>query len=143
MLATRPLSGGRRASKIGSDRLSLASAALSPFFDQVLFCLPQSTPTNEALVAKLEHLRRPVKPLPFFTNRHVETIAAALFRRKLGFTYRRELLPTPDGGVVALDWPWEQVRALEAGMVSDDAPLVILFPGESWLGARWHLGGEQ
>lgn len=89
----------------------------------------QSTPTNEALVAKLEHLRRPVKPLPFFTNRHVETIAAALFRRKLGFTYRRELLPTPDGGVVALDWPWEQVRALEAGMVSDDAPLVILFPG--------------
>lgn len=52
-----------------------------------------------------ELLRKPYKSFPFLSNRHVETIFAALFRSRPQVTFRRECLRMPDGGTVALDWP--------------------------------------
>ncbi|KAK3264806.1 hypothetical protein CYMTET_26475 [Cymbomonas tetramitiformis] len=42
-------------------------------------------------------------PPSFLSNGHLMTIWAALARRDTEITYRRELLPTPDGGTLALD----------------------------------------
>lgn len=60
--------------------------------------LPQRTKLNETILEHLTYVREPLAPMPFFTNRHVETIGAALLRRNLGFKYERELLRAPDGG---------------------------------------------
>jgi len=90
---------------------------------------PQKTPLNETILSRLPHLGKALEPVPFFTNRHVETIGAALVRASPGLAYDRELLAAPDGGTVVLDWPVEQVRAAEAGATDPAAPLVILWPG--------------
>eukprot|EP00240_Pyramimonas_obovata_P007967 CAMPEP_0118954244 /NCGR_PEP_ID=MMETSP1169-20130426/57906_1 /TAXON_ID=36882 /ORGANISM="Pyramimonas obovata, Strain CCMP722" /LENGTH=178 /DNA_ID=CAMNT_0006901841 /DNA_START=198 /DNA_END=731 /DNA_ORIENTATION=+ len=39
----------------------------------------------------------------FLTNGHTHTIWGALARRSTSVKYKRELLPTPDGGTLALD----------------------------------------
>ncbi len=57
------------------------------------------------LVKSLTEVRKPYKPFPLLTNRHVETIFAAFFRSLPNIKYRRECLRMADGGTVALDWP--------------------------------------
>jgi pimeloyl-ACP methyl ester carboxylesterase len=57
------------------------------------------------LVKSLSEVRKPYKPFPLLTNRHVETIFAAFFRSLPNIKYRRECLRMADGGTVALDWP--------------------------------------
>ena len=58
-------------------------------------------------------------------NGHVETIFAALFRRRPHILYDRELVQMPDGGVVALDT--EDLQ--ESDRLPADAPVLLLLPG--------------
>eukprot|EP00898_Chlorokybus_atmophyticus_P005391 jgi/Chlat1/5853/Chrsp4S06235 len=75
-------------------------------------------------------VRRRYVPFPGLADRHVETIAAALFRQGPHIRYRRECLTMPDGGTVALDWPSEEDTFRSIWMdVADTAPLLVLLPG--------------
>lgn len=66
----------------------------------------QSSPTafNTAVLSRCPSLYAPYVPLPFLTNRHVETIFAARTRTSPGLQYRRECVIMSDGGCVALDY---------------------------------------
>ena len=59
----------------------------------------------QQIVERLPQLKEVYKPYPGLTNRHVETIFAAFFRKLPNVQFRRECLAAPDGGTVALDWP--------------------------------------
>lgn len=86
-------------------------------------CCPP-TKWNQAILALCPSLASPYK-LPFYlSNGHVETIFAALFRKKPHINYSRELLRMPDGGTVALDAEDTEEHALP-----NDAPVLILLPG--------------
>lgn len=66
----------------------------------------QSSPTrfNTAVLSRCPSLYALYEPLPFLTNRHVETIFAARTRTSPGLQYRRECVIMSDGGCVALDY---------------------------------------
>lgn len=85
----------------------------------------QPTPWNSALLALCPHLSQPYHLPAFLNNGHVETIFAALFRRRPHVLYDREIVQMPDGGVVALD-----TEDLPPGReLPQDAPVLILLPG--------------
>ena len=80
---------------------------------------------NKAIRTLCPYLTTPYN-LPYVLNNgHVETILAALLRRKPHLLYDRELLHMPDGGVVALDT--EDLP--EAQKLPPTAPVLLLLPG--------------
>eukprot|EP00798_Chlamydomonas_sp_ICE-L_P020084 gene20084-26801_t len=84
------------------------------------------TPTSfmQRVVSRCPVLFSPYRPLPFLTNRHVETLFATFFRSCPSILYNRECLLMRDGGSIALDW--EGQCTLPRG-----APVLILLPGLS------------
>ncbi|KAK3240200.1 hypothetical protein CYMTET_49949 [Cymbomonas tetramitiformis] len=71
-------------------------------------------------------------PYPFLTNRHVETILAALLRSMPQINYGREVHKTSDGGAVALDSPelaWTRAGPRLDPALPEDSPILILLPG--------------
>ncbi|KAL6748722.1 Alpha/Beta hydrolase protein [Haematococcus lacustris] len=97
-----------------SSSSSNGCSALSPQFHQ------------EVLSRCPTIMKRPYRPVPFLTNRHVETIFASRFRRTPPIVYRREILHMHDGGSVALDWELDFSCALE---LPGNAPILILLAG--------------
>jgi len=79
--------------------------------------LGTGTAFNGSLLPKLTELEKEYKPFPLLTNRHVETIFAALFRSLPKLTFRRECVLMSDGGTVALDWPLPEVTNPKAVLV--------------------------
>jgi hypothetical protein len=71
-----------------------------------LYCNAAS-PLAARVAARCPSLASPAEayePPPLWgANGHAQTIAASLWRQTRAVTYARELLPTPDGGVLALD----------------------------------------
>ncbi|CAL5056856.1 unnamed protein product [Urochloa decumbens] len=91
--------------------------------------LPHSTleiaGARRGLLSSFASLRAPYRAFPVLaSNRHVETIFAALTRSLPAVKLRRECLRAPDDGAVALDWVAGDDRALPT-----DAPVLILLPG--------------
>lgn len=74
------------------------------------------------LLSGFASLRAPYRAFPVLaSNRHVETIFAALTRSLPAVKLRRECLRAPDDGAIALDWVSGDDRALPM-----DAPVLIL-----------------
>lgn len=69
--------------------------------------------------------------IPRSIRGHVETVLPSLLRRGPGVLYRRECVRVPDGGVVTLDWLYDEGATKDARREShaDAAPLVVLLPG--------------
>nr|ACN34051.1 unknown [Zea mays]ACN36306.1 unknown [Zea mays] len=91
--------------------------------------LPHSTleiaGARRGLLSGFASLRAPYRAFPVLaSNRHVETIFAALTRSLPAVKLRRECLRAPDDGAVALDWVSGDDRVLP-----NDAPVLILLPG--------------
>lgn len=88
--------------------------------------LPHSTleiaGARRGLLSGFASLRAPYRAFPVLaSNRHVETIFAALTRSLPAVKLRRECLRAPDDGAVALDWVSGDDRVLP-----NDAPVLIL-----------------
>ncbi|KAG7389227.1 hypothetical protein PHYPSEUDO_010785 [Phytophthora pseudosyringae] len=68
----------------------------------------KSTPRNERLLAKCEHLvKKKFYPLWYLFNGHLQTLQlsrANEMEPTPAIAYERQLLDMPDGGVVSLDW---------------------------------------
>jgi hypothetical protein len=102
---------------IGAAALSMATAtaaAVGLFRSKRLQPRVVAEPTrwNQALLALCPHFTAEYDLPLILGNGHVETIFAALFRRKPHVLYDREILHMPDGGCVAIDTedlPPEQV----------------------------------
>lgn len=101
---------------------TIATRSMKTFTPTVI---SQPTRLNQALLALCPALTNPYKLPAFLNNGHVETIFAALFRKKPHICYRRELIHMPDGGTVALDTE-DQVTTAS---LPSDAPVLILLPG--------------
>ncbi|KAL4855756.1 Embryogenesis-associated protein B8 [Chlorella vulgaris] len=79
-----------------------------------------TTEWNSAVMAACPSLTAPYSLPALLSNPHLETILAAVLRRKPHLLYARELLHLPDGGCVALD---------SEQPLPEDAPLLLLLPG--------------
>ena len=75
----------------------------------------------------------------FLANGHVHTIAAAKLRRTRAVRYYRDLVPTPDGGTLAIDLLAGVRRAAHANARSASSSL---FTGGALPGAAEGAGGE-
>lgn len=84
----------------------------------------QPTSFNKGVLSRIPSLTSGYSKF-LIAGGHVETIFAAWFRRNPPVEYDRELLQTPDGGSVALDYH----RLPPNRDLLEDAPVVILLPG--------------
>ena len=70
---------------------------------------PRLVHKPDSLLASLVRRHCPLlseayRPTIWCSGGRIQTVVSSLFKRKLRIPYRRELLQTPDGGEVALDW---------------------------------------
>lgn len=87
--------------------------------------IAEPTRFNESILKLCPTLHENYHLPGFLHNGHVETIFAALFRKRPHLMYDRELVHMPDGGVVSLDR--EKVEPEQE--LSPNAPIIILLPG--------------
>ncbi|KAG1694225.1 hypothetical protein DVH05_021881 [Phytophthora capsici] len=98
----------------------------------------KSTPKNERLLAKCEHLvTKKFYPLWYLFNGHLQTLQlswANEMEPTPAIAYQRQLLDMPDGGVVSLDWALlpsattDAKTALEQ-RIDKNVKTVLLLPG--------------
>lgn len=112
---------------VGTVAAVAAAGTAAAMFKKVMKprVIAQPSSFNDALLALCPYFTKEYELPSILNNGHVETIFAALFRRRPHILYDRELVHMPDGGVVALDTedlpPSERLPA--------DAPVLILLPG--------------
>lgn len=101
----------------------------------------RSSTLIQQIAERLPQLKEEYKPYPGLTNRHVETIFAAFFRKLPDVRFRRECLAAPDGGTVALDWPIHGgKRASDDAMWGQELPAgapVLILLVSSFLARCW------
>ena len=66
------------------------------------------------------------RPTIWCSGARAQTVVASLLKRTLPVRYRRELLETPDGGEIALDWVDNNSETLENPAAH---PTVLILPG--------------
>lgn len=114
-------------STVGTVAVVAAAGTAAAMFKKVIKprVIAQPNAWNDALLALCPYFTKSYELPAILNNGHVETIFAALFRRRPHILYDRELVHMPDGGVVALDTedlpPSQQLPA--------NAPVLILLPG--------------
>ena len=83
----------------------------------------QDVPLNRYIMEKCSRMRRPFNPTLWARNAHLQTILPIVLpRAKVSF--KREVVPMKDQGVVCLDWVTTKEREL-----SDSSPVLITLPG--------------
>jgi hypothetical protein len=112
---------------VGTVAAVAAAGTAAAMFKKVMKprVVAQPNKWNDALLALCPYFTKPYELPAILNNGHVETIFAALFRRRPHILYDRELVHMPDGGVVALDS--EDLPASD--QLPADAPVLILLPG--------------
>ena len=112
---------------VGGVAAVAAAGTAAAMFRKVLTprVIAQPNDWNKAIQELCPHFTTPYKLPTILNNGHVETIFAALFRRRPHILYDRELVHMPDGGVVAID----SEDLPESQRLPPDAPVLILLPG--------------
>jgi len=80
------------------------------------------TPRNDNLVNSITFLQKPYEYILWGSSYTLQTCFATAGRLFWNTKYRREILDTPDGGVIALDY-------VDEGIKDDSIPVVLLIPG--------------
>jgi hypothetical protein len=119
--------GPRAYYTVGTVAAVAAAGTAAAMFKKVMQprVVAQPNQWNDALLALCPYFTKAYELPAILNNGHVETIFAALFRRRPHILYDRELVHMPDGGVVALDT--EDVPASQ--QLPANAPVLILLPG--------------
>jgi len=80
------------------------------------------TPRNENFIGSIKFLQQPYEYILWGTSFHMQTMFSTAIRLFWPVEYIRELLDTPDGGVIALDY-------LEIPQKNDSVPIILIVPG--------------
>lgn len=112
---------------VGTVAAVAAAGTAAAMFKKVMKprVVAQPNTWNDALLALCPYFTKSYELPAILNNGHVETIFAALFRRRPHILYNRELVHMPDGGVVALD----SEDLTSSQQLPSDAPVLILLPG--------------
>lgn len=97
------------------------------FGDQMKLLYHPESSLAQRVLSKLNMER--FWPTPWLCSAHLQTMFLHFFVSVPNVAYRRELLSTPDGGTIALDWahPGEDQDGVKAGQAT--TPIVFLVPG--------------
>lgn len=101
----------------------------------VVLTFNPSSELYQQVVSRCRVLHGRYLSTPWLSSPHLQTSFLSLYSRPLGFSYRRQLFRTADGGTLALDWLRNSdvlEDSFEVGNVTskdDKTPILIVVPG--------------
>ena len=72
------------------------------------------------IISKMSSLKKPYKPIPWFFNRHIQTLYGLRLRGRSKYQPKREDVIFKDGGQVTIEY------FVDENILSDESPIAFL-----------------